>query len=66
MLRPEKQLWKWPTVKSGFKFLFAKSGLLHEFRADFLSYFEPDFHPWDSDNRHLLQHWQAQHGTKAA
>lgn len=58
MLRKDKQLWKWSTLKSGFKFLFAKDGVLREFRADYLAYFDPDFHPWDDDNRHLLESWQ--------
>ena len=59
MLRKDKKLWKWSTLKSGFKFLFAKGGVLREFRADYLTYFDPDFHPWDDDNRHLLQSWKA-------
>jgi predicted metal-dependent hydrolase len=59
MLRKDKKLWKWFTLKSGFKFLFAKDGVLREMRADYLTYFDPDFHPWDDDNRHLLERWQA-------
>jgi predicted metal-dependent hydrolase len=27
-------------------------------RSDYLMYFDPDFHPWDDDNRHLLESWQ--------
>jgi predicted metal-dependent hydrolase len=59
MLRKDKKLWKWSTLKSGFKFLFANGGVLREFRGDYLMYFDADFHPWDDDNRHLLESWQA-------
>jgi predicted metal-dependent hydrolase len=59
MLRKDQKLCKLSTLKSGFKFLFAKGGVWREFRADYLTYFDPDFHPWDDDNRHLLESWQA-------
>ena len=58
MLRKDKKLWKWSTLKSGFNFLFAKGGVWREFRGDYLMYFDADFHPWDDDNRHLLESWQ--------
>ena len=58
MLRKDKKFWKWSTLKSGFSFLFSKGGVLREFRADYLTYFDPNFHPWDDDNRHLLESWQ--------
>jgi hypothetical protein len=25
---------------------------------DYLKYYDPGFHPWDDDNRHLLENWQ--------
>lgn len=59
MLRKDKKLWRWTTLKCGFKFLFARDGVLREFRRDYLKYFDPDFHPWDDDNRYLLESWQA-------
>jgi len=58
MLRKDKKLWKWSTLKSGFDFLCGKRGVLREMRSDYLKYFDPDFHPWDDDNRHLLENWQ--------
>ena len=58
MLRKDKKLWKWSTLKSGFNFLFAKGGVLREMRSDYLMYFDPGFHPWDDDNRDLLERWQ--------
>ena len=59
MLRCDKKLWKWSTLKRGCKFLFAIDGVLRKFGRDYLKYFDPDFHPWDDDNRHLLESWQA-------
>lgn len=58
MLRKDKKLWKWSTLKSGFNFLFAKGGVLREMRSDYLMYFDSGFHPWDDDNRDLLERWQ--------
>ena len=58
MLRKDKKLWKWSTLKSGLNFLFAKGGVLREMRSDYLMYFDPGFHPWDDDNRDLLERWQ--------
>lgn len=58
MLRKDKKLWKWSTLKSGLNFLFAKGGVLREMRSDYLMYFDSDFHPWDDDNRDLLERWQ--------
>ena len=58
MLRKDKKLWKLSTLQSGFNFLFAKRGVFRELRSDYLSYFDPYFHPWDDDNRDLLARWQ--------
>ena len=58
MLRKDKKLWKWSTLKSGLNFLLAKGGVLREMRSDYLMYFDSDFHPWDDDNRDLLERWQ--------
>jgi predicted metal-dependent hydrolase len=58
MLRKDKKLWKWSTLKSGFNFLFGKGGVLSEMRTDYLKDYDPGFHPWDEDNRDLLERWQ--------
>jgi uncharacterized protein len=59
MLKKDKALWKLSTWRSGFKFLFGRGGLIREMRKDFMMYFDADFHPWDDDNRELLENWQA-------
>ena len=58
MLHHDKQLWKWRTFKSLTKLLFLKDGFLRLHAAAYKDFFREDFHPWDSDNRVLLQYWQ--------
>ena len=36
-------------------YLFGKGGLLRRAMPDYLSYFKPGFHPWDHDDRDLLE-----------
>ena len=58
MLRHDKQLWKWSTFKSGCKFLLGKEGMLRTLWPEYKTYFKADFHPWDNDNRELLDNWE--------
>lgn len=34
-----------------------KPGIVPMLINDWLQYFRPDFHPWEVDDRHLIQHW---------
>lgn len=45
----------------GFKFYWLKPGLIPAIFKDYIDYFRPDFHPWDQDNRELLEKWLAEH-----
>lgn len=54
LLRHDKQLWKWKTLKSGLKFIFGRSGFVKTHWSLYMDFFKKDFHPWDHDNRHLL------------
>ena len=54
MLRHDKQLWKWGTLKSAIKFMFAKDGFIRQHWPEYKKYYHEDFHPWDHDNRELL------------
>ena len=58
ILRHDQQLWKWKTVKSMAKFLFSKQGFIRIHVPAYKAFFRDDFHPWDIDNRPLLEHWQ--------
>ena len=41
-------------------FLWAKPGWFRKVIPSYLKYFKKDFHPWQEDNRHLLENWQEQ------
>lgn len=36
---------------------FGRPGLLRKFFPAFLSYFKPGFHPWQRDNRDIIEEW---------
>ena len=54
MLRHDKQLWKWTTFKSGWKFMFGKKGFIRELWPQYKMFYKADFHPWNHDNSYLL------------
>ena len=58
ILRHDKQMWKWSTLKSLSKFLFGKTGFVRTHVPAYKDFFRMDFHPWDRDNRDLLEQWQ--------
>lgn len=48
-------------------YLTGKPGILRKILPAWLSYFRPGFHPWDLDDRHLIESWDdAQGGSPAA
>ena len=47
---------------SGLKFFWGpRKGMVWNLMKDYLDYYRPNFHPWDHDNRELLQEWLAEH-----
>lgn len=54
LLNHDKQLWKWKTLKSGVKFILGQEGFLRKHWSLYIDFFNKDFHPWDHDNRYLL------------
>ncbi|MDF1763947.1 MAG: metal-dependent hydrolase [Oleibacter sp.] len=57
----DKQLFKWSTWKSGFNFYWKAPGLLPAIWQEYKDYYRRDFHPWENDNRELLEGWKANH-----
>lgn len=55
LLRAEGKLWSLRTWLGGLNFLWGKPGVLRRSLPDFFEYFRTGFHPWDQDNRDLLQ-----------
>ena len=42
---------------SGLNFLFGKPGFLRRITFSYLKFFSKRFHPWQRDNRHLIDAW---------
>lgn len=55
------KFFKLATWKSGFKFFWKKPGMIPSVWRDYKDYYRRDFHPWDHDNRELLDEWQSNH-----
>lgn len=49
-----------------FEFLFVEPGLVRRVIPGWLDYLRPDFHPWDRDDRALLERWKREWAPKAA
>lgn len=54
LLKTDGKLWSLRTWIGGLNFLWGKPGILRQCLPDFLAYFRKDFHPWQHDNRALL------------
>lgn len=53
-----------PTVREWLgaaKFYFGPEGLITKVARPYRDFFRADFHPWDHDNRHLVEKWKARH-----
>ena len=58
MLRRDKKLWSLRLWREGWKFLFARGGILRRIGPAYREYYRVGFHPWDRDTRGLLQSWK--------
>lgn len=45
----------WREWRKGLSLLLGRRGVLRLSLRDYLDFYRPGFHPWDHDNRHLLQ-----------
>ncbi|MBL1272802.1 MAG: metal-dependent hydrolase [Oceanospirillales bacterium] len=55
LLKTDGKLWSLRTWMGGLNFLWGKPGILRQCLPGFLAYFRKDFHPWQQDNRVLLE-----------
>lgn len=55
LLKTDGKLWSLRTWMGGLNFLWGKPGILRKCLPGFLAYFRKDFHPWQQDNRALLE-----------
>ena len=58
MLKHDKQLWKLRTWMDAINFIFIKPGILRTAFLPWLAFFRKDFHPWQTDNRELIEEWK--------
>jgi len=60
MLQLQGKLWSIREWASGFNFLFIKPGLLRRVFRAWFGFFRKKFHPWQVDNRELINNWKQQ------
>lgn len=60
MLRRDRMMWKLSVWTEGWRFLFARGGILRRIWPAYREYFRDGFHPWQRDTRPLLEQWKQQ------
>lgn len=55
LLKTDGKLWSLRTWAGGLNFLWGKPGILRQCMPEFMAYLRSDFHPWQQDNRALLE-----------
>lgn len=48
----------WQDIKGFWRFMYGAKGLVSNIRQPYRDFFKPGFHPWDHDNRDLIEKWQ--------
>ncbi len=48
------------------RFFLGPRGLIPSIASSYLSFYRRDFHPWDHDDRHLIEQWKASEAARAA
>ena len=56
-LMAQDELIGWRARRALFAYLVGKPGLLRRIFPAWLAFFRPDFHPWDIDDRHLIERY---------
>jgi len=57
MLRHDGKLWSLREWLDGIYFLFVHPGILRRVAVAFFAFLGKNFHPWQRDNRHLIDRW---------
>lgn len=58
MLQQAGKLWSIREWVTGFHYLFIKPGVLRRIFIPWLKFLRKDFHPWQHDNRYLIDAWE--------
>jgi predicted metal-dependent hydrolase len=65
MLRVDGELFRRATWAGGWRFLFARGGLLRGHARDYLAWYRRGFHPNQIDDRGLIEAWQREQSLPA-
>jgi predicted metal-dependent hydrolase len=57
-LHAKGQLWNLKAWLGAINFMWGNPGWLRKTIPSYLRFFKPSFHPWEEDNRNLLEGWQ--------
>jgi len=60
LVRRDGRLWDIRGWLRLFRFLWVKPGLMRRRIPKYLAYYRPGFHPWQHDNRQLVDGWKAE------
>jgi predicted metal-dependent hydrolase len=63
LMRCDRTLFSLREWRALYSFLFVAPGGLRNLLGPYFAYFRPSFHPWDLDNRDLLEAWKAELAT---
>ena len=66
MLKHDGKLWDLREWLRGLNFLFIKPGVLRRIFFPYFRFLRKDFHPWEKDNRNLIDEWEAGHSGQSA
>ena len=65
MLQSDGKLWSVREWLTGFNYLFIRPGVLRRVFIPWLRFMRKDFHPWQHDNRELIEAWESRQATDA-
>lgn len=60
LLKQDRQLSNWKMWKSGLQFYWGKQGVFRRLAPYFFAFFKRNFHPWEHDNRYLINKYGQQ------
>jgi uncharacterized protein len=53
-----KRMPSWKDLKGYWSFMYGKGSLMRSIAQPYKDFFREDFHPWDHDDRHLIDEWK--------
>jgi hypothetical protein len=60
LLWQQKKLPSWSDIKGFAGFMFGKKGMFTGITKNYLDFYKKGFHPWDHENRDLIERWKTE------